>query len=189
MSLVVSLEPGERVTLIARGHWFAFWPRFILLLLLAGLPAGFALGILGSSGRIQGSTWRLVAASVILWIGFWLARAALLKHRWDNSAWVLTGRRLVAVQSGAPFRLSTTSIELADLLDVSVRVDGLVAKLLDFGDVECRVGSEGASLLLRATAKPRELALRLQQESRRAHVERAGEADTSTEHWRPAAPR
>lgn len=176
------IEPDEDVSLVVGRHWIALWPRFLAQLLLAGLPAGFVIGLLTREGLARGNTWRLVAAVAAVWIGFWLVRAALLKYRYDHERWLLTDRRLIGMAAPAPFRSSVTLIDLAEIQDVSVHRTGPASMLLGFGDVECRTGS-AAPAVLRQARRPHDVARRLQQGSRDAR--RAGTRITARTNTRP----
>jgi len=166
------LEPGEAIVLQVRRHWIAFWPRFLILLALAGLPAGFTLEWLARAGWIHGSGWRVAAALAVLWVGFWLIRAAVAKYRYDHDIWLLTNQRLIGLMAPAPFRSSTTLLNLDEIMDVRAHRSGPAAILLRYGDVECRSRAGVVSVVLRQTSRPEELALRLQQICRPARRER-----------------
>ena len=152
------LEPGEAVHLVIRRHWIALWPRFFALLVLAGLPAGFGVELLARLGLAHGQAWRIAVAASVLWAGFWLARAALVKYRYDREIWLLTNRRLIGTAASAPFRSETTLVDLDEIQEVSAYTSGPASILFRFGDVECHTNSATGSVLLRQAPHPREVA-------------------------------
>ncbi|MGI8549671.1 MAG: hypothetical protein ACR2PL_02575 [Dehalococcoidia bacterium] len=172
VTLPIMLEEDERVLLVIGRHWLAFWPHFVLLLLTASLPLGIATGLALRSQRVHGSDWRFFAASAVLWLGFWLGRAALAKYRHDHEIWVITDRRLVKAAAHSLFNTSTIVAPLNEIPMVRARVRGLTATMAGFGDVECAEAGALTALNFRRVSHPSEVASLLARACQDVRLER-----------------
>lgn len=168
VQLPFPLEQNESVLLLTRRHWLAFWPRFIAILLIAALPAGFGLGLLAHGGLLHGSSGRVYAGLAAVWFGFWFIRMALLKYRYDRDIWVITNRRVVDAYASAPFHFMMSAAPLETIQDISTRVDGLGATVFGYGDIECQTAGETRRFVFRQVPHPRAVATQLQEVCLRA---------------------
>lgn len=176
MAAPILLEPGEELIVCVRQHWIAFYPRFLLLLVAATLPAGFALGLLVRLRLVSALPWRVALVAAGLWIGFWLLRAILLKRRHERTVYAVTNRRVLAIRAAGPFSLAVSSRPLDQVREVRTHVSGPLATLLHFGEVLYGPDGQGADgranesrqVAMTCVPHPDELALRLQSASRAA---------------------
>jgi hypothetical protein len=177
----IALEPGEAILFEIRRHGIVLWPRFVILLLVSGLPAGFAVGVLARSGVAQRGAWRAVAAAAAVWAGFWLLRAVILKYRHDRERWVVTDTRLIGIHAPAPFRSSLSFLDLAEIQGIAVHRQGPVALLFGYGDLACQAGT-APPVVLRQAPRAQQLAVQLQlavRNARRVRRPRSGDASAT----------
>ena len=176
MKLPFPLEPGETVLLTARRHWLTFWPRFIALLLIAGLPSGLAMGFVSRMVPAHSAIWRAAAAIVVVWVLYWFARAAVLRYCYQRDFWTLTDRRLVAAHASAPFRTSARATALEEIQDISTHMGGVAGTVFGFGDVVCTTTRRQETLRLRQVPHPHDVALAMQQGCRDLRRSGSGKA-------------
>lgn len=191
MKLPFPLEPGEQLLLCEKRHWIALWPRFLALLVTAAVPSGFALGLLERSGNRDPGAWKLALAAAALWSGFWLSRAVLHRRRYERSLYALTDTRVVTVLPAGALGFAVSSMELEEVRDVRTRVDGALAMLLRFGEVQFGSGDGGVATPIEKIARPHEVALELQQAARAARASRRSRWRSGTQQfsagWAPPA--
>ena len=120
----IKLESDENLIRIVRKHWFVLfkYPLFNQI-----LPAEIFSGYTG-----------------VLWF-FYLAWLLLIWTHFTNhitdyylDLWVITDRRIVAIDQRGFFRRHLSSFRLERLQDMNIEVKGIIPTLLNYGTIEAQ---------------------------------------------------
>ncbi|MBU6323154.1 MAG: PH domain-containing protein [Patescibacteria group bacterium] len=167
------LEPGEKILRLVRKHWFVFVLQFIPFLILAALPfllvplakflmantpAGAPLyaplvdfaraGLFGSPlMRLMVGTW---------WLFVWLAAFNLFTN-YFLKAWLITNERIVDIDQHGFFRREVSSLLLDRVQDVTTDVNGVLATLIDFGNIHVQTAGTIERFHMRGVPNPKAL--------------------------------
>lgn len=141
------LEPGERVILEERKHWFIFLIELLPYAILAIIPFA-AIELFSLAPQFNYITTTLIANPGLerLAVGIWLllvwTSAWGVFTRYFLNAWILTDRRIVDITQHRFFKREVSSLLLPRVQDVTSEVEGFIHSLLGIGDIA--VQSAGA---------------------------------------------
>ena len=164
----IELENDERLLKIVRKHWFIPTIEFVGVGLLALAPfvVMTALMFANSQGWIElgiGAYWALLLfASSILWITCTMIAAMIWTHYYLD-LWIITDRRLIVIEQLGFFHRRTSNFRLERLQDIKVRVNGILATLLNFGTIRAQTASAAdTSFKMSGLPDPRNLQATMQ---------------------------
>ncbi|HYF29422.1 MAG TPA: PH domain-containing protein [Candidatus Paceibacterota bacterium] len=157
-----ALEPGEKVTLSVRKHWFLFLVQLLPFALLAYLPLIFPDFIEGVSNAapqaalgLQGFTvenpWFRLGLGA-WWLILWILAFNVFTSYFLN-LWIITTTRIVHIRQYGFFSRQVSSFLLSHIQDVTTTVDGFFATLLNYGSVRAETAGD-ASACFRMTGMP-----------------------------------
>lgn len=148
MVKALNLDPGEKVLLEVRKHWFVFLPATIAFVGGALLPVCAYLlwnsRLLPETLHISltGSFLYLSLFVYILWVlGLWVS----FFIQWTNyylDVWYVTDKRIIDIDQKRIFHRSVSNIRFDKIQDVSVEVKGIIATFFNFGDIHVQTASE-----------------------------------------------
>ena len=161
---MIHLEGKEVIAKVVRKHWFVFVAQAILPLLfflfifplvlvaLAGsffFPEGAAL--------IPGNVVALALfIDALVTLITWLAIFIL----WTNyylDYWVITDRRIIDVNQIGLFNREISSFRLDRIQDITIDVQGVLAHLLNYGDIHVQTAGEDHDFLIKGVPHPEKL--------------------------------
>jgi hypothetical protein len=170
VSLPFPLQDGERVLALRRKHWIFLWPKIGVYIAIGIVPVLVARWLLAQAGildDISGPIWILTA----LWLVFWGIRAVLTWYRYQNDIWTITNQRLIDSRRKHPFDLTVSTADLINVQDMSVARNGILATVLDFGDIICQTASaELHDFKLSGIPNPRETQILVDRERDRERL-------------------
>ncbi len=168
------LQDGERVLGIRRRHWIFLWPTILFYALVAIAPVlllRWLLDIAGILDDIDPVFWIIAA----IWLIFWGIRVALIYYRFRNDIWVITSQRLIDCRRRHPFDLTVATADLVNVQDMSVARNGILATMLDYGDIVCQTASVDAhDFKLSGIPNPRETQILVDRERDRERMRARG---------------
>jgi hypothetical protein len=139
-------RPDENVILIKKRHPFVLAKTGWFLLLLALLLV------------ISFFIWGASSISVIILIAILLLAFLISLMRWfvySNDLFILTNERIINIEQYALFSRRVTEAELANILNVSYEIKGIVKSFLNFGDITIDTsGSDTNFLVLKNIENP-----------------------------------
>ena len=151
------LQEGEQILRICRRHWIYFWPKIALLLVIA-LGPPLVLGVLLSeAGGYRGLAEKVFWVGSAVYMLYWAARAFLAWYRYRHDIWVITNQRLIDSFKRHPFSLRIATADLVNVQDMSVERNGVLATMMNYGDVVCQTAAEIADFRLVGIPDPREV--------------------------------
>jgi hypothetical protein len=156
MKLPFPLQESEKVLLICRRHWIYLYPRLVAYVVAALLPV-IALVLVLRFADAGGVVLKIAFAVAALWLVFWAAKALLLKYRYDNDLWTITDQQLIDSTRSSPFSLRMTAADLINIVDTEVVRSGILATLLNYGDIRVETAGERENISLPAVPHPQEV--------------------------------
>ncbi len=144
----IKLEADEKIIKIVRKHWFVMCMfiigdllltllpligYFILSKLIAELPVNQFV-TMNSFSEFTGTIWFFYLAWILLmWMHF-------TNHITDYylDLWVITDRRIVAIDQRGFFRRHLSSFRLERLQDMNIEISGIIPTLLNYGFIEAQ---------------------------------------------------
>ena len=140
----IQLDADEHILLQVRKHWFVLCTQIICVVLVAFLPLFFIMTI----SRVDGVASHIpvnMSFLVTLYTGWLILQWMALFSVWTNyylDVWIITNRRLIAVDQHGFFSRTMASFSLNRMQDISVSVNGILATFLDYGTLEVQTASE-----------------------------------------------
>jgi len=155
--LTVPLQDGEQVLKLCRRHWVYLWPLIAIYLLVALIPP-VVLGILlEQAGGYHGLGEKIFWVVAWIYLGYWLVRIFLAWYRYRHDIWAITNQRLIDSYKRHPFSLRVSTADLVNVQDMTIRRDGLLRTVLDYGDIVCQTAAEQQDFRLVGIPDPREV--------------------------------
>ena len=161
----MQLGSDENIIRVVRKHWFILLRDTIgpILLFLAPLVAYFfikdrlfefeAIAALRAAEHAD--------AALLFFISWWgLLMWLLVFFVWTDfylDMWTLTNRRIIAIDQRGFFRRVIASFRLERLQDISVEIHGMIATLLDFGDLRAQTAGHDVEFTISGVPHPREI--------------------------------
>lgn len=153
----IELEEDEQILIQVRKHWFVFLLQILGILVLGVIPLVFygiiEFALSSNVSVIDISRLSTVPASlssytgvlVALYAGWLIILWMGLFSVWTNyylDVWTITSKRLIAADQKGFFFRTTASFRLEKLQDCTVNINGMIATLLDYGDLEMQTAGE-----------------------------------------------
>lgn len=148
MATELNLDPGEKILLEVRKHWFVFLPSTLAFVFGTLLPPIFYF-IWNSSLVFEkihfvlaGPKLYLALFVYVMWVlGLW----TLFALQWTNyylDVWYVTDKRIIDIEQKRIFHREVSNLRFDKIQDVSVEVKGVIATFLDYGDIHVQTASE-----------------------------------------------
>jgi uncharacterized membrane protein YdbT with pleckstrin-like domain len=156
---MIQLQPDEKIIKIVRRHWYVIVMESVSLAALAILPiiilpVMFSLDIFPFSGQIlMLSLFGLACWCFFLWQMFFIF--------WTNyylDAWIITNHKIIDIEQHGLFRRDVSNYRLDRVQDITVKIRGLVATWLKFGDIDIQTAGASSHLfIIRHAPNPNEV--------------------------------
>jgi len=156
------LQPGEHEVLVARKHWLIFAAELLPYAIMAVLP--FALPNLLTLTPILTPyaayfDYHTVVARAAL--GVWLLLAWTMAWstftRYYLNAWILTNLRICAIKQRGWFNRGVSSLFLSRVQDATTDVTGVLASLLNMGDITVQSAGAEDEFHMKGIPRPEEV--------------------------------
>ncbi len=148
------LEQGERRILTLRPHsWQVLRPALLLALLLLTPILYGLLDLLLPDLRLNAYFTYVAAAIALTFVLLTLRWLVLDLLPWTQQLAILTNRRVI-VQSGV-FSIYRQECSLAKVEESDYTSSGLIARLLDIGDLEVETSGRNGTIVIRGVHRPR----------------------------------
>ncbi len=171
---MLHLQEGERIDIKARKHWFLLFRESFGIFIVFLIPfigwkfltnqAGFSLPSINPSLLLfLSSTWVLLLWVKIfsIWTDYYL------------DIWIVTDRRIVNIDQRGLFNREVSTLRMERIQDVTLEVYGIVATVLNFGNVLVQTAGESEEFLIKGIANPEHVKRKILQ-----HID----AKTNTSH-------
>lgn len=156
----IDTRNDERIISLIHRHWWVLARKVagVAVLLVAPLivvpvvgiylPATVPAAEIGATLGFLGSSWLLICWHLLFvrWTDYYL------------DIWVITNWRIVDIHMHGLYRIEvSTLVDLDHIQDVTVRTKGIVANILNFGDIELQTAGAKVEFLIREAPNPREI--------------------------------
>lgn len=143
----IKLEPGEKILIQTRRHWFILFMQVLSLKLVAIVPllliwflSATMTNTLGDSVQLSQYWPQILFLYIILLVFIWMS----IFNVWTNyylDVLTITNRRAILIDQKGFFSRYATSFRLERMQDMHIEVTGLIATLLDFGTIRVETAS------------------------------------------------
>lgn len=155
----LQLDTDEHVLLQIRKHWFVLCMNVVSILIVAILPLPFFI-IIARSGILPEFITFNTAFLIALYTGWLIIQWMILFSAWTNyylDVWVVTNKRLIAVDQRGFFSRKMASFRLERMQDITVSVNGILATFLDYGTLEIQTAGEEGEFKVSGMPSPIEI--------------------------------
>lgn len=152
---MVNLEPGERVILTVRPHWFVLIRQTFGLFLLALVPL-LLFFVPDVASRI-GVTFSFGPLTTFFVSSWWLLLWTIFMIMWTNyylDAWVVTDRRIIDIEQYGFWNRKVSECRLDRVQDISAEVKGFFRTILGFGSVYIQTAAEAERFIMKDVPNP-----------------------------------
>lgn len=156
----IKLEPGEKILIQTRRHWFILFMQILSLKILAIIPllliwflSATVTSTLGDSVQLSTYWPQIFFLYLILVALIWMS----IFNMWTNyylDVLTITNRRAILIDQKGFFSRYATSFRLERMQDMHIEVTGLIATLLDYGTIRVETASGNQDDELRAKNIP-----------------------------------
>ena len=161
----IALEPDEKVLKVVRKHWFVIVSELIGTVFTAILPLVFIAVIVSSDTvkavlPILGSTesYPLLTFGVGIWMLLSIMTGFMIWTHYYLDLWVITDRRIIAVDQIHFFNRNVAIFRLERLQDIEFNIKGLLPTFLNFGTLSAQTaGHHDQNFSSPGMPNPREL--------------------------------
>lgn len=157
---LLKLEDHEEVLRTVRKHWFILLVRTIGVVIVGVAPL-ILLTLLFSSDYPLAHAIDLQEAykPALFFSAAWLLIIWMtLFGIWTDyylDTWIITTRRVIAIDQQGFFRRQVASFRLERLQDVTIDINGIIATFLDFGNIKAETASNAEAFSIRGIPDPR----------------------------------
>lgn len=156
------LEPGEKVVLETRKHWFIFFSELIPFAIMAIIP--FVIPHLlqltpqmAPYSKFFDDTTPFGRAVLGVWLLITWTSAWGVFTRYFLNVWVLTNERIVDIKQHGYFNREVSSLFLSRIQDVTTNVNGVLPSLLNIGTIKVQTAGEDVEFIMNGIPRPEQM--------------------------------
>lgn len=156
---MVPLEQGEYVIREVRRHWFFVAIQILFSTFCALLPVVCFIGVSFIPNNLDASAV-LKAYIVVLSPLWWLFIWVYFFYFWTEyylSALVVTNKRILDIDQKALFYREISTFPLENIQDITIDINGVIATLLHFGDIDVQTAGENKGFRIDNAANPEQV--------------------------------
>jgi uncharacterized membrane protein YdbT with pleckstrin-like domain len=149
---------GEQVLHIVHRHWFNLAAHFFVVFLLLFISFGSILifSILFPEA-VSGKRAVLISFMENSFLLFIWLYSFLLWIDYYFDVWIITNERIINIEQKGLFVRHISEVDFARIQDISTSITGIVATLLNFGDLSIQTASENERVTFRQVGDPNHL--------------------------------
>lgn len=164
---MIRLDADEHIVLKARKHWFIFFLEALGVFVLAVLPYVVVLiakvafeSLPGSIEMIESIMLNTESWIAPLYASWLLLLWMLLFAFWTDyylDIWVITNKRIFDIDQRGLFNRGLSMFRVQRIQDVTIEVRGLLATLLDYGDIHVQTAGADEDFVMKGMANPQDV--------------------------------
>jgi len=153
---LLQLNLTERVILILRRHWFIFFKKVLIFLVLISIPViiyaifvNFYPEILSQSNLVTLILMGISLGYLFLWL--------VLFNNWVNyylDLWIVTNQKIISVDQKGLFNHTVARLPITRIQDVKANSKGYAQTFLNFGNVEIQTAGEEKNFIFEEIPNP-----------------------------------
>ncbi len=140
---MLQLQPGEKIITSVRKHWFIVLRTLVVFVILILIPpatltflppviADFNPELVGTLVNFSFSLYimALLLFLFLFWMDYYL------------DIWIITDKRLIAIEQKGLFHREIAEIPLPHVQDITIEISGIVETFLKFGTIRIQTAGE-----------------------------------------------
>ncbi len=155
---MIKLDKDEKIILQVRKHWFILFAETLFLVFLLLLPVIVIIGIslLKTSGFIEiaGNETFLYIILTSLWLIFVWVTFFVIWTDYYLDILIVTDKRIIDIEQKGLFSREVSTFRLDRIQDITTEVHGLIATLIDFGNVHIQTAGEKREFIAKGIPEP-----------------------------------
>jgi len=156
---MINLLEEEKIILKKRRHWFILVLEVSPLVIAAFVPPIItaASASLPWVGEIFANFTGIAVFSLFAW---WLFLWMILFVVWTNyylDVIVITNKRIIDIEQLGLFARDVVEVRMENIEDIKTEVLGLIASLLDMGNIHIQTAAESREIIIKNIAGPHSL--------------------------------
>ena len=160
---ISAMRPGETTIFSIKRHpigIIGYYASFVALLIIAAVVATMAPGILKDmydEALVQKIAWVMVAIALT----FSLIYAFIGQHIYNSNRWILTSDSLTQILQAGLFSTQVSQLGLENLEDVTVRQNGILAHMFNYGTLQAQTAGEHSKFIFIYCPRPNDYAQKI----------------------------
>jgi len=155
---MIKLDKNEKTILEVRKHWFILFARTLFLLFFIILPIILLIGakIVGISEfvTINGEPIYIWIALISVWLLLvWIIFFVIWTDHYLDILMV-TNKKIIDIEQKGLFHREVSTFRLDRIQDITIETRGLIATLLNFGDVHIQTAGEKREFIAKSIPHP-----------------------------------
>lgn len=140
----ISLEPDEEILVIVRKHWFVITTELVSVFILAIIPIillAVFIELPKKVGLFEPQVERygmLITFAIATWLLLCTLSAFMVWTHYYLDLWMITDRRIIAVEQIQFFNRNVAIFRLERLQDIEFKVKGLIQTFFNFGTLSAQ---------------------------------------------------
>lgn len=140
------LKEGEKVIALVRKHWASFLGPVIKIIILLVIPLFFI-------GFLFSYLWGVLV--FFLWEAIVLAYAIHSWIVWYFDCFIITDQRIIDIDQRSAFSREVSETSLANIQDVTYKVEGILATTFNYGTVEVQTAGANQKIEINSVFNPK----------------------------------
>lgn len=161
---MITLRDDEKIYLVIRRHWFVFFAKVVghAFLILAPLVIFVIFLLITNNFAQELEPLQKVPPTLIfffgsLWMFFIWTDIFIVWTNFHLDTWILTDKRIIDVEQKGFFRREVSIFRMDRVQDITIEVNGLLASLLNFGNVHVQTAGIGQKFVIKGIPHPKEI--------------------------------
>lgn len=147
--------PDEHVFIVVRKHWFVLIQKFLIIFFFAAVPFLINSSLVETlaDSEVAMFIWFL---TIMFYLYLWYAAFfQIMLYLMD--IWIITDHRIIDSEQYWLFSRSVAELNLKNIQDISVEINGFFPTLLNFGNLEIQTAGAANKFFLSGVANPIEV--------------------------------
>lgn len=158
---MIKIEKDEKIILEVRKHWFVLFSKTLFLLFLLLLPILIAISAntlnISDVIAIKGNHTYLYIILSSVWILFIWITFFIIWTDYYLDILMITNKRVIDIEQKGLFSREIAVSPLTRVEDATTEVNGIIATLLNFGNIHLQTAAESREFTINGVPNPSEI--------------------------------
>lgn len=156
----MKLEPGEKLLMSVRKHWFIIFVQGLVFALLGAAPpvvVFFAFKYFPQTSEILNIGGDLNSLLLFFYFLYLLALWVAFFVAWTDyylDVWYVTQKRIIAIDQKGLFSREIIDVRFEKVQDATIEIRGIIPTFLNFGDLHVQTAGAWREIILRGAKDP-----------------------------------
>jgi membrane protein YdbS with pleckstrin-like domain len=152
---IINLSQDEKIEKVVRKHWLVLLLDSFGLIILYIAP--FIVYWYFVEKFYTNQSPSVLIFIVSIWTLFaWIKLFAIWTDYYLD-IWIITNKRIVDIEQKGFFNRDISTFRMERIQDVTVAINGIIATLLDFGDIHVQTAGESQKFIIKGIAHPKQI--------------------------------